>query len=671
LSETPSRLGVISLGKLKAGTHWFLVNLSTVLRIELPVAEEIIEPSLPQYPNLIGKNLDVKVAVEGEDNVEVIAIQIHNRTAETIELTEANFQLMTAIKGPCADARIMSPLWSKAADGEALPETTIAPDQTATLRLNWADWVKHGFWFSRDGEVLAEPSFPELEAGRTWVRVTLGSARPVSVTHPDKIVARGDDNRGKPASGESEFPRSQDVTPAPKSVPDPRIDNPSDEPTSEQDDLRDLVVVDSSDYGDTEFMMRMVELERNAKTSKLRLTYKKRSSAVGSSMFMMWGLYEVAKARGTEYFICLDGSSDRQNETVFIAGFTNTKDADIQEIFGKLYSHAEIDGQKRKYWSVSEWEFFSRSVSWGPPNDDSEAKAEIAAIRLAVEQQGTPSEKHAVLTGAFAKSDSPHVKMRILQIAKVVKAPEFEPFLLSVLQDKTDVRDRILAVMALAEYGSAASIEPLLDCAEHDPEGEAGAGCMRCRTTARPDAYLALAEIGLRHPAERDRIAAAVAAIRVTTNDISDPKAQALYILTQDQKLLKPFLDRLQDEDPETRKLGVRALRPFKLSYAPEQLVKLLADSNPDVQADAARLLGMIGDPKTIPVLIEAATATDGDRRVRCNSIGSLGDMRATQAEPTLRDLLADESVQVVAAIALSRITGERHPLVPEGYNLD
>ncbi len=169
-------------------------------------------------------------------------------------------------------------------------------------------------------------------------------------------------------------------------------------------------------------------------------------------------------------------------------------------------------------------------MSWSPPNDDSEAKAEIAAIRLAVEQQGTPSQKHAVLTEAFAKSDSPHVKMRILQMAKVVKAPEFEPFLLSVLQDKTDVRDRILAVLALAEHGSAASIEPLLDCAENDPEGEAGAGCTRCRTTVRQDAYLALAKIGLRHPAERDRITAAVSAIPVTTNDVRDPKAQALYL---------------------------------------------------------------------------------------------------------------------------------------------
>jgi len=201
-SETPSQSGVISLAKLAAGTHWLLVRGSppTVLRLELPAAEEMIERRLRPRPSLVGKNLDVKVAVEAKDSVEFIRIEIHNRSTGTIKLTEADLDLMTAIEDPGADAHVLSPLWSKLAVGEALPETTIEPDQTATLRLNWAEWVKHGFCFSRDGEVIAEPSFPEREAGRTWVRVTLGSARPVSVTHPDRIVAKGDHKQHSPAS---------------------------------------------------------------------------------------------------------------------------------------------------------------------------------------------------------------------------------------------------------------------------------------------------------------------------------------------------------------------------------------------------------------------------------------------------------------------------------------
>jgi hypothetical protein len=192
-SETPSHLGVISLAKLAAGTHWLLVrgDPPTVLRLELPAAEEMIERRLRPCPGLIGKNLDAKVAVEAKDGVEIIRIEIHNRTAETIKLTEVDIELMTAITEPGADAHVLSPLWSKFVAAKALRETTIQRDQTATLRLDWADWVKHGFWFSRDGERIAEPTFPQREPGRTWVRVTQFSAMPVSVTHPDKIASGG------------------------------------------------------------------------------------------------------------------------------------------------------------------------------------------------------------------------------------------------------------------------------------------------------------------------------------------------------------------------------------------------------------------------------------------------------------------------------------------------
>ena len=77
------------------------------------------------------------------------------------------------------------------AAGEPLPETVIEPYETGTFRLSWADWVRHGFWFSRDGEVIAEPVFADYPAGKTRVRLTLGSAQPVLLTHPSEIVSRG------------------------------------------------------------------------------------------------------------------------------------------------------------------------------------------------------------------------------------------------------------------------------------------------------------------------------------------------------------------------------------------------------------------------------------------------------------------------------------------------
>ena len=100
-----------------------------------------------------------------------------------------------------------------------------------------------------------------------------------------------------------------------------------------------LVQVDSTDFGDTNCFMKIVEVERNANTSKLRLTYQKLGSSVGSSMFICRGFYEVAKARGAEYFINLKEWDDPSGDRVFIAGFTNTTDADLQKEFGEEFDY--------------------------------------------------------------------------------------------------------------------------------------------------------------------------------------------------------------------------------------------------------------------------------------------------------------------------------------------
>lgn len=116
-----------------------------------------------------------------------------------------------------------------------------------------------------------------------------------------------------------------------------------------------LVQVDSRDFGDTNTLMKIVELERNANTSKLRLTYKKRGSSVGSSLFIVRGFYEVAKARGTEYFVNLKEWDDQDGGRIYIAGFTNAKDADLKQEFGQEYDYENDSGQKRGYMSIAQF----------------------------------------------------------------------------------------------------------------------------------------------------------------------------------------------------------------------------------------------------------------------------------------------------------------------------
>ena len=116
-----------------------------------------------------------------------------------------------------------------------------------------------------------------------------------------------------------------------------------------------LVQADSRDFGDTTCLMKIVELKRNAHTSKLRLTYQQRGSSVGSSMFIMRGFYAVAKARGAAYFVNLKEWDDQQGGHLFIAGFTNTQAADLKQEFGKEFDYANEYGQKRECLSVAQF----------------------------------------------------------------------------------------------------------------------------------------------------------------------------------------------------------------------------------------------------------------------------------------------------------------------------
>jgi HEAT repeat protein len=308
----------------------------------------------------------------------------------------------------------------------------------------------------------------------------------------------------------------------------------------------------------------------------------------------------------------------------------------------------------------------------GPPSAEESArrKAEIEQIQESLAKYATTSDRMKYLEAELASTEDTFVREKIVDLAVRVGGDELETMLIRLVRGDPDVRIRIVAVEKLARYGTSLSIRPLLDCAEKDPTGRYEAGCAVGRTNARRNAYFALAEIGFRIPLERKRIAAAVRKIPVAPDELADVKIQTLYILTGNKGLLTPFFTRLKSPDPKIRVDGVVAFRFLKLRAAPRELTALIRDKSQEVRSWVALVLGEIGDPRTVPLLIEVARDNKMDRNTRCNAIYSLGRMRARDAEPVLRQLLLDDEFKVNAAISISQITGKRHPLIPKGYRL-
>jgi HEAT repeat protein len=195
-------------------------------------------------------------------------------------------------------------------------------------------------------------------------------------------------------------------------------------------------------------------------------------------------------------------------------------------------------------------------------------------------------------------------------------------------------------------------------------------------SSARRSATFAIAQLAERNP----KIAAKAAAALRELPDKHDPKdnesladarLQALYQVTQEESLLKPFYERMKSTDARARRDGVNAFQFLKLKAAPPEVIAALTDADAHVRSNAALVLGRIGDPTSAEPLMKIAGDAKADRLNRVNAIGALGQMRAATAGELMEKLLDDAAVSSNAAIALYRITGKKVAQFPEGYNAD
>ncbi len=112
--------------------------------------------------------------------------------------------------------------------------------------------------------------------------------------------------------------------------------------------------VNLKDPGGKDLIMTFEELSREERTSTATIQHLSGGS-VGSSMFVIRGFFDIARARGAAYFIQLKSWEDEDGRLIFLVGFSDNKDIDPQEYFG--LEEPIPEGPEHVFLAVKDCEF--------------------------------------------------------------------------------------------------------------------------------------------------------------------------------------------------------------------------------------------------------------------------------------------------------------------------
>ena len=321
------------------------------------------------------------------------------------------------------------------------------------------------------------------------------------------------------------------------------------------------------------------------------------------------------------------------------------------------------------------------SASAGPISRDEHDRqtATMEQLKQSLSDQASATKKLALIFQAVRVERDPNFRRRLLGVAdNTLPAPERETFYTELLANDPDAGVRSDAATALGRTGSEQALASLARSARSDATTIEMRGDVGGHSSARRAAIFAIAELARRHPALADDATVKLRALPAEypppdNQGLADARLQALYQITHDAALLKPFYDRLKSDTPRERENGVIAFRYLKLSEAPSEVIAAVTDPDVGVRQWAALTLGEIGDPKAAPTLMELAANPKQDAGVRCNAIFSLGLFQSPVAGKLMEKLLTDPDprIQTGAAIAVYRITGKKVAQFPAGYDAD
>jgi HEAT repeat protein len=130
-----------------------------------------------------------------------------------------------------------------------------------------------------------------------------------------------------------------------------------------------------------------------------------------------------------------------------------------------------------------------------------------------------------------------------------------------------------------------------------------------------------------------------------------------------DERVIAPLLNAAGDSDKTVRGSAhdnLESIASAQDTFAkPDDFAPHLNDPNPGIAMTAAECLGLLRDPRAVPVLMKLVTSSDPD--VKLNAVKGLGEAGNRTALPALRQLLDDPDLNMRgwAIIGLGKLKDE------------
>jgi len=247
---------------------------------------------------------------------------------------------------------------------------------------------------------------------------------------------------------------------------------------------------------------------------------------------------------------------------------------------------------------------FTSLVAAGPPTrEEAERQARVVEqLNKSLAAEATAPGKLTILTRLMAREPSEAVRRVALQAGAKLPDPELDTFFTGVLAGDADAGVRSEAAKSLGRLGSEKCLPALAAAAATDRTTAILLGDIGGQSSARRSATFAIAELAARFPKLADDAAAKLRALEPAAEpkgeQLADARLQALYQVTGDATLLKPFYERLKSPDARTRVDGVVAFRFLKLKAVPAEVTAALKDADAEVRSWAELVAKEIGGPK-------------------------------------------------------------------------